>query len=73
MKSLKSSTIDLARFPPSKAYLKEHVAWPNYQTRTLKTAIVPISEVPKLREGHPWLAQNGKRLWCDPAMVRPEL
>ena len=25
VKSLKSGAIDLARFPPSKAYLKEHV------------------------------------------------
>ena len=53
VKSLKSSTMDLARFPPSTVYLQEHVAWPNYQTRIWKTAKVPTSEVPKLWEGHP--------------------
>ena len=72
VKSLKSSTINLALFPPSKSYIKQHVAQANYQTRIWKTAKVPTPEVPKPFESHGWL-KNGEPLWFDPAMVRQEL
>jgi len=44
--SLTSSTIDLSRLPPTKAWLREHTVRANYQTKIWKTANIPISEVP---------------------------
>ena len=61
-----------SRRGPNKAYLKEHVAPANYQTRIWKTANVLISEVPKPWEGHGWL-ENGEPLWCDHAIILLEL
>ena len=44
----------------------------NLKARIWKTVNVPISEVPKPWEVHDWL-ENGDQLWCDLAMVLPEL
>jgi len=44
--SLTSSTIDLSRLPPTKAWLRELTARANYQTKIWKTANISISEVP---------------------------
>ena len=49
--SLTPSTIDLARLPPSRACLGEHVARANYQTRIWKMANAAIYEIPKLNQG----------------------
>lgn len=68
--SLTSNTVDMARFPPSRSCLREHVARANYQTKIWKTANVATSELPKPWEGHGWL-ENGEPLWCDSGMVLP--
>ena len=69
--SLKSSTIDLARLPPSRACLREHVARTNYQTRVWKMANVAIYEIPKPWEGHGW-REDGEPLWCADEMILPQ-
>lgn len=69
--SVTSSTIDLARFPPSRACLREHVARSNYQTRIWKLANVAIYEIPKPLEGHGW-KEDGEPLWCADEMILPQ-
>ncbi len=71
LQSLKSTTIDLAKLPPSRACLREHIARANYQTRIWKTGNVAISEVPKPCDGYGWL-ENGEPLWCDKDMILPQ-
>ena len=71
LKSLSSSTLDLARLPPSYACLREHIAKANYQTHIWKCASVAISEVPKPWEGHGWL-ENGEPKWCQNEMILPQ-
>ena len=69
--SLSSSTIDLARLPPSRACLREHVARANYQTRIWKMANVAIDEIPKPWEEHGW-KEDGEPLWCADEMILPQ-
>ena len=69
--TVKANTIDLARFPPSRACLNEHVARANYQSRIWKVASSPEPYVPNPWKGHGWL-ENGEPLWCKNDNILPK-